>query len=153
MSPECYKNSRISGSGKGKPAWNLGSTLPGPCPHLPCGVFFWNRQFQPFCRRPLTTKRTHNCLLVHMNPSNAYLRSRCWLLGKINHLGGRHLPSASQVDLFTSLVIHQVTREPKLGNGRNTVSRVLFQERELTEFCGKLGEFGEKLGEFALAHK
>ena len=33
-------NSRISGTGKGKPARNLGSTLPGPCPHLPCGVFF-----------------------------------------------------------------------------------------------------------------
>ena len=32
-------NSRISGTGKGKPAGNLGSTLPGPCPHLPCGVF------------------------------------------------------------------------------------------------------------------
>ena len=26
-------NSRISGTGKGKPAGNLGSTLPGPCPH------------------------------------------------------------------------------------------------------------------------
>ena len=33
-------NCRISGTGKGKPAENLGSTLPGPCPHLPCGVFF-----------------------------------------------------------------------------------------------------------------
>ena len=33
-------NSRISGTGKGKPAGNLGSTLPGPCHHLPCGVFF-----------------------------------------------------------------------------------------------------------------
>ena len=40
-----------------------------------------------------------------------------------------------------------------MGNGRNTVSRVLFQRRELTEFRGKLGEFCEKLGEFALAHK
>ena len=41
----------------------------------------------------------------------------------------------------------------KLGNGRNTASRVLFRKRELTEFCGKLGELCEKLGEFALAHK
>ena len=32
-------NSRISGNGKGKPVGNLGSSLPGPCPHLPCGVF------------------------------------------------------------------------------------------------------------------
>ena len=40
-----------------------------------------------------------------------------------------------------------------LGNGRNTVSRVLFRRRELTELCGKLGEFCEKLGEFALAHE
>ena len=32
-------NSRISGTRKGKLAGNLGSTLPGPCPHLPCGVF------------------------------------------------------------------------------------------------------------------
>ena len=40
-----------------------------------------------------------------------------------------------------------------LGNGRNTVSRVLFRRGELTEFYGKLGEFFERLGEFALAHK
>ena len=40
-----------------------------------------------------------------------------------------------------------------LGNGRNTVLRVLFRKRELTENCGKLGEFCEKLGEYALAHK
>ena len=33
-------NSMISDTGKGKPAGNLGLTLPGPCPHLPCGVFF-----------------------------------------------------------------------------------------------------------------
>ena len=32
-----------------------------------------------------------------------------------------------------------------VGNGRNTVSRVLFRNRELTEFCGKLGEFCETL--------
>ena len=44
-------------------------------------------------------------------------------------------------------------RNNSLGNGRNTVSRVLFRRRELTEFYGKLGEFCEKLGEFALAHK
>ena len=37
-----------------------------------------------------------------------------------------------------------------LGNGRNTVSRVLFRRRELTEFWGKLGEFWGKLGEFGL---
>ena len=42
ISPEAPNatNSRISGTGKGKPAGNLWSTLPGPCPHLPCGVFF-----------------------------------------------------------------------------------------------------------------
>ena len=38
-----------------------------------------------------------------------------------------------------------------IGNGRNTVPRVLFQKRELTEFCSKISEFCEKLGEFALA--
>ena len=32
-------NFRISGTGKDKPAGNLGATLPGPCPNLPCGVF------------------------------------------------------------------------------------------------------------------
>ena len=37
----------FQGTGKGKPAGNLGSTLPGPRPHLPCGMFFFNRQFQP----------------------------------------------------------------------------------------------------------
>ena len=36
------------------------------------------------------------------------------------------------------------------GNGRHTVSRALFQRRELTEFCGKLCEFCEKLGELAV---
>ena len=46
-----------------------------------------------------------------------------------------------------------IRRVLTLGNGRNTVSRVLFRRRELTEFYGKLGEFCEKLGEFALAHK
>ena len=41
----------------------------------------------------------------------------------------------------------------QIGNRQNTVSRVLFQKRELTEFCGKLDEFCQnKLGEFALAH-
>ena len=39
-----------------------------------------------------------------------------------------------------------------VGNRRNTVSRVLFGKRELTEFCGKLCEFFEKLTEFTLAH-
>ena len=38
--PRNATNSGNSGTGKGKPAGNLGSTLPGPCPHLPCGVFF-----------------------------------------------------------------------------------------------------------------
>ena len=33
-------NSRISGTGKGKPAGNLGSTLPGPCLHLLHKGFF-----------------------------------------------------------------------------------------------------------------
>ena len=40
-----------------------------------------------------------------------------------------------------------------LGIGRNTVSRVLFRKKELTEFCAKLAEFRRKLCEFALAHK
>ena len=39
-----------------------------------------------------------------------------------------------------------------LGNGRNTVSKALFRNRQLTEFCNKLGEFCEELGEFASAH-
>ena len=43
--------------------------------------------------------------------------------------------------------------ETLMGNGRNTVSRVLFRKSELTVFCGKLGEFCEKLGEFVLARK
>ena len=38
-------------------------------------------------------------------------------------------------------------------HGWNAVSRVLFQRRELTEFCGKLGEFCQELAEFAFAHK
>ena len=33
-------NSRILGTGKGKPVGNLRSTLPRPCPHLPCVVVF-----------------------------------------------------------------------------------------------------------------
>ena len=47
-------------------------------------------------------------------------------------------------------------RNPSLGSslahGQNTVSRILFQRRELGEFCGKLGEFCERLGEFAVTH-
>ena len=39
------------------------------------------------------------------------------------------------------------TKDPssKIGNRRNTVSRVLFPRRELTEFGGKRGEFCENL--------
>ena len=37
--PQNATHSRISGTGKGKPAGNLGSTLPGPCPNLARGVF------------------------------------------------------------------------------------------------------------------
>ena len=37
-----------------------------------------------------------------------------------------------------------------VGNGGNTVSRILHQRRELADFSGKLGEFCEKLCEFAL---
>ena len=53
---------------------------------------------------------------------------------------------------------YRVAQEPETGtgnqgNGRNTVSGVLLRKRELTEFCGKLGEFHEKLGEFTLTHK
>ena len=33
-------NSGISGTRKGQPAGNLGTTLPGPRPNLPCGMFF-----------------------------------------------------------------------------------------------------------------
>ena len=33
------------------------------------------------------------------------------------------------------------------------VLRALFRKRELTEFCSKLGESCEELGEFVLAHK
>ena len=48
-----------------------------------------------------------------------------------------------------------ISKDPssRIGNKRNTVSRVLFQKRVLTEFCAKLSEFCEKLGEFELAHK
>ena len=45
---KCYKFSDFGHTGKGsKPAGNLVLTLPGPCPHLPCGGFFRNRLFQP----------------------------------------------------------------------------------------------------------
>ena len=53
--------------------------------------------------------------------------------------------------LFASLSVHGLHFTACVLS--NTVSRVLFRERELTEFCGKLGEFPVKLGEFSLAHK
>ena len=56
-------NSRISGTGKGKLAGNLGSTLPGPCPHLPCGVSFG--QFQP-SRVLLGVACVRACLCMRM---------------------------------------------------------------------------------------
>ena len=42
---KCFPNRQMLqlldfGHREGKPAGNLGSTLPGPCPHLPCGVCF-----------------------------------------------------------------------------------------------------------------
>ena len=53
----------------------------------------------------------------------------------------------------SSFLRKQSSKVPSVGNGRNTVSRVLFWRRELTEFCGKLREFCEKLGEFAVTYK
>ena len=52
---------------------------------------------------------------------------------------------------------HGAASKAFLGNG----SGILFREYcfgeenslSLTEFCGKLGEFGEQLAEFALTHK
>ena len=42
-------NSRILGTGKGKPAGNLGSTLSGPCPHLLCFLKSTVPAFSSFC--------------------------------------------------------------------------------------------------------
>ena len=50
----------------------------------------------------------------------------------------------------TSALLGADLNKHTLGNGRNTVSRVLFRKREVT--LGKLGEFCERLGEFAFAH-
>ena len=69
---------------------------------------------------------------------------RCWNSLK-NPMPSRSSTLAKDPDGFCE--------KRQIGNGRNTVSRVLFQRRELTEFYGKLSEFCEKLGEFALAHK
>ena len=55
---EVLQNSRISGTAKGKPAGNLGKTLPGPCPHLPCGCVLkstvpaFSRKISPKFFRP-----------------------------------------------------------------------------------------------------
>ena len=55
----------------------------------------------------------------------------------------------------TLVLVHGWLFPVSLGNGRSTVSRVLFRRRELTEFSklGKLGEFCEELGEFVFTHK
>ena len=61
-------------------------------------------------------------------------------------VGGKTAPTA--ISSFHSLSKGNgfLSTDSLLGNGRNTVSRVLFRKRELTEFCLKLGEF-------ALAHR
>ena len=46
-----------------------------------------------------------------------------------------------------------VFRRYMYENQAEYVSRILFRKRELTEFCGNLGEFGEELGEFAFTHR
>ena len=51
-------------------------------------------------------------------------------------------------DLFQSSSCKHPLGHGTLGNGQNALS-----QRELTEFLGKLGEFRERLGECALAHK
>ena len=60
------------------------------------------------------------------------------------------------LDAFETHIVEKhrlVAKNVLLVNGWNTVSRVLSHRRDLTEFCGKRGEFCEKLGESALAHK
>ena len=54
------------------------------------------------------------------------------------------LAEACPPKLWNTLKYRIEKMRPKVGNGRNTVSRVLFRRRELTEFRGKLGEFCEK---------
>ena len=46
-------------------------------------------------------------------------------------------------------------RELLFGHAQRERAREIERERErkLTEFCGSLGPFCEKLGEFTLAHK
>ena len=68
------------------------------------------------------------------------------------HLSGSHRSTHTASDLASRALASQA-KPQRVGNGRNTVSRVLFRKRELTEFYDKLGEFCEKLGEFAFTHK
>ena len=51
------------------------------------------------------------------------------------------LPLLSSVPLLLASVRPNTIFRKKWENGRNTVSRVLFRKRDLTEFCSKLGEF------------
>ena len=97
--------------------------LPGPLPFLA----LFRRQKQMSSRSPFTFQR--------MPP----------LWHRQDHLKGGVEETAHQCRRVVNLT--------NIGNGRNTVSRVLVRRRELTEFYGKLGEFCEKLGEFAFAHK
>ena len=66
-------NSGILGTGKRKPAGNLGSTLPGPCPHLPCGVLCNRRRV----KSPITNRLCSANAANSRNKSYTNTRQSC----------------------------------------------------------------------------
>ena len=113
----------------------------------------------PACRTLLWISFLQPCAVSVIGQHWGRLVSAAALMSTAAPFYTNSLPQTSRTFLIFSVRPPKIKISPlfsfcgKLGNGRNTVSRVLFRRRELTEFWGKLGEFCEKLGEFALAHK
>ena len=60
--------------------------------------------------------------------------------------------SPKKLTRFSGARAHETKFTKLMGHGLTTVSRLLFQNGDLTEFCSKLNEFSKNFGEFALTH-
>ena len=118
-------NSRTSGTGKGKPAGNLGSTLPETLSLPSGGGIFWNRQFQP----SRVFLRTRKRLELYFSLKYATARGHLRKMRGVAARGG--VPECTKIAHRHSLAIFHCRLNPKdpvilkilLGHGEVRVYR------------------------------
>ena len=92
---------------------------------------------------PLSTFRAVVHELWYCSPPNT-LVEKGKNTGFLTNLAGLRTHNLTLFALFGSCRTEMIEKRRNLGNGRNAVSRALFQKRELTEFLGKLTDFLQK---------